>query len=509
MEPYRLSDVLASLNADPGLEVRLESPEVENNVTISNITFDSREAVPGTLFVCKGMAFKEEYLEAAAAAGAVAYLSETCYPVELPALVVNDIKRAQAVLACSFYHDPSRDLSVVGITGTKGKTSTAFYIDAALRADPSHRSALITGLVIDDGATRIASDHNTTPEALVLQGIFRTAADAGCDTAVMEVSSQGLKVDRTYGTTFKVGVFINIGEDHVSPIEHPTLEDYFQTKLRLFAQCEYAVVNLETDRVSEVLDAARACKGTFTYSARPGDGADIQLVEADHVGEGSWKLSVNTPQGLLTFPFRALGRFNISNACAAIAVGQILGIPNDLLVAALENVHVPGRAERYDSPDGSIVGVVDYAHNGISLDALLRGVREEFPLRELTVVFGAIGHKAFERRRGLGIAAGSYADRIVMTEDDPGPARVEDIAREVGAYISELGKDYTVIPDRVEAVRYAIATATPPAVVVLAGKGTEDTILRGKTWCPIDPDAKQFCDAVGIPFRGYRELLGL
>lgn len=472
----------------------------------ADLTFDSRAVGPRTLFVCKGAAFRPSYLSDAVERGAGAYLAaEPHGGCGLPGIVADDVRRAMARLACAFFGDPSHRLRVVGITGTKGKTTATFFTDAVLRARGAARSAMLTGVVIDDGLRR-APSHNTTPESVELQRHLANALRAGCDAAVMEVSSQGLKYDRTLGTHFEVGVFTNIAEDHISPIEHPTFGDYFSSKLRLFSQCSCAVVNLETDRCEAVLSAAGAAPRMLTYAADPRLGADVFPSKCVRAGEGSWDLEVSTPSGSFPFRFKGLGAFNVSNALAAIAACEALGVDHGAMARGLADVHVPGRMERYDAPDGTVVGIVDYAHNGMSMEALLRCVRSEFPGREVTVVFGSTGERAVDRREGLGRAAGRFADRVILTEDEPGRIPVADICAEIGGAVERAGGSYTVVEDRVQAVHLAVSGARRPAVVVLAGKGTEATMLRADGPQAYGPDARVLCAELGIPFAGYDYL---
>lgn len=473
---------------------------------LAELTYDSRAVVPGTLFACKGAAFKASYLMQAAQAGAVAYMAEHPYgEAAIPGIVVQDIRRAMAYAAQGFFGDPSRSTSVVAVTGTKGKTTVTFYLDAILKARDAAPSAMLTGVVIDDGSTRSVS-HNTTPEAIELQRHLARAVEAGCDTVVMEASSQGFKYHRTLGTHFAVGLFTNIGEDHISPIEHPTFEDYFASKLRIFSQSDCAVVNLDSDHRDEVLKRAAVAPRLVTYSMDASIGADVWLAECVHGGEGVWKLSIATPRGVLSCDFKALGRFNVSNALAAVAAAEVLGVSHEAMAKGLANVHVPGRMERYDAPDGSMVGIVDYAHNEMSMKALLQCAREEFAGREITVVFGATGERGTHRREGLGRAAGSLADRIILTEDDPGSVPVASIAAEIGEAVTAAGGHYEVVEDRAEAVHAAVAGARRPAVVLLAGKGAEDTILRSGGLVACKPDAQLFCEEVGVAFGGYGNL---
>ena len=475
---------------------------------IADLTFDSRSAREGSLFFCKGAAFREEFLVSAVAGGALAYVAERPFPQSgVPGIVVSDVRRAMAVAACAFFGDPSKKLDVFAVTGTKGKTTVSFYLDALLRKAHGGPNALITGVLVDDGLSRRRSG-NTTPEALELQRALAHAVAAGCTTAVMEASSQGLTYGRTLGAEFAVGLFTNIGEDHVSPIEHPTFADYFSSKLKVFDQSRRAVVNLDMDGRDDVLRAASRCERVLTYSMDGDSEADVRLVRGVRGEPGRWALNVEAPGGALSLPFDALGSFNVSNALAALCAAAAADVDLEAAAGALGHVRVPGRMERYDAPDGSVIGIVDYAHNEMSMVALLRCVREEFPGREVTVVFGSTGDRGIDRRAGLGRAAGLLADRVVLTEDDPGPVPVADICREIGEAVSAAGSDYRVVEDRGEAVHEAVAGAQAPSVVVLAGKGVETSIVRAHGSEPCPSDAERFCREVGLPFdKGA--LLGL
>ncbi len=268
-----------------------------------------------------------------------------------------------------------------------------------------------------------------------------------------------------------MGAFLNIGEDHISPLEHPDFADYFASKLLLFDQAQVACVNRDCDRAWEIRQAAARCSRVVDFSCRE-EGAQLY---ADRVfrQEGGASFRVRTPRYKGAFTLPMPGFFNVENALAALACAEALGAPEEPCVRGLRHASVPGRMETYSSAGGERTVVVDYAHNAMSLEALLSSVREEYPDRELTVVFGCTGGKGLDRREGMGRAAGRWADRIFLTEDDPGGERVEDICAQIARYVSPSGKPWRVVPDRADAVEEAIATAAPPAVVVLAGKGAE------------------------------------
>lgn len=462
----------------------------QDDPVIDFATDDSRQVVAGTLFVCKGKAFKREYLLAAIDAGAVAYISEIDYEVDLPHAVVSDIRRTLAVVADAYFDHPSGKVKVCAFTGTKGKTTCSYYLRGLLAKEAEligcHRPAFNTGVEFDDGIESGASKL-TTPESFVLQSRIAHAAEAGAPWLVMEASSQALKYERTGKVDFEVGAFTNIGEDHISPIEHPTLEDYFASKLKIFSQSRYAVVNLDMDHVDRVLECAARCERTVTFSLDNND-ADVYVRALRHSDRGV-VASVTTPRFERDVVIPTPVKFNVSNALAAIACAEALGVSEEAIVHGFEGVFVPGRMELYPTESGKILGVVDFAHNGMSLETLLRDLRENYPERELAVVFGATGGKGVDRRQTMGVAAGKYADRIVITEDDPGPEDPQVICDEIARNVAAQGNDnWKIVTDRAEAIATAVRETARPAVVIVTGKGNETRMLRknGPEPCEMD-----------------------
>ena len=469
-----------------------------------DMVIDNSQLVGGhALFVCKGAAFKREYLLQAIERGAVAYVSVEDYAVDIPWIRVSDIRRALGCLADLAYGHPSGETRVCAFTGTKGKTTCAYYLRGVLNLQAKraggHKTAYFSSTDYDDGIESGPSKL-TTPESFELQRHLRNAVSAGCDHVVMEASSQALKYDRTYGIEFAVGAFTNIGEDHISPIEHPTFEDYFSSKLRLFAQCRRAVVNLDMDHVARVLEAASSCERVFTYSLKD-PSADIYAERLVHEAEGI-VATVRTPRFTRDILVPTPVSFNISNALGVIACAEAMDVDEEAVVHGFEQVRVPGRMELYPSATGKIVGVVDYAHNGMSLETMLRDLRENYPERELAVVFGATGGKGVDRRETMGTAAGKYADRIVITEDDPGPEDPADIARTIAQFVEAQGnRNWAIELDRVEAIRRCVRETERPAVVVVTGKGCETRMLRanGPEPCPADgPVLKAALEEYGV-----------
>ncbi|MDY2777364.1 MAG: UDP-N-acetylmuramoyl-L-alanyl-D-glutamate--2,6-diaminopimelate ligase [Collinsella sp.] len=465
------------------------------DLPITHVSYDSRSIREGSLFICKGAAFKEEYLLQAIESGAVAYVSQTPYPrAHVPGLIVDDIRAVLAPLAARAYGYPASDLRISTFTGTKGKTTSSFYLKSILDKDAKERggapTALISSVVVDDGAERIPSKL-TSPEPLELNLYLARARRAGASDVVMESSSQALKYGRVAGLRFAVGAFTNISEDHISPIEHPTFEDYFSSKLGLFAQCDAAVVNLDMDRVDEVLSAAKACERTITYSLSD-PSADVTAISIEQRGHRTL-MQVRTPRFTGSVLVSSVADFNLSNALGAIACAEALGASQDAIENGLADVQVPGRMEYIPSPDPEVTGIVDFAHNEVSLRALLGNVRRSYPDRELCVVFGATGDKGIDRREGMGRAAGELADRIIATEDDAGTEDVRSICETIRRFALDAGAtDVVIEPDRERAMRLAIRGRRGPSVVVLAGKGSERHMARPGGYVPYEGDAEIF-----------------
>ena len=465
---------------------------LEMDRTVELASYNSKEVVPGTLFLCKGAHFKPDYLAQAAQKGAFAYVSEAPYPeVDLPCILVRDIRRVLAPLAVKYYNDPSRRVKVIGVTGTKGKSSTAYYLKHILDELGGKGCGVISSIDTWDGVERFES-HLSTPEPLELQKHFAHAAASGLEYVVMEVSSQALKYHRTLGTRFAAAAFLNIGTDHISPIEHPDFDDYFQSKLKIFAQAELSCVNLDCDHAREAreaLEAARAaCGSVLTFSRRDPAasvyGHDVRKADGDILfGVDAAHLS---GQYRLTMP----GLFNVDNALAAVAVCRGLGIPQEAVRSGLAKARVPGRMEVYSSGNGDVTAIVDYAHNRMSFETLFRSVREEYPGQRIVTVFGCPGKKAFDRRRDLGEISGAYSDLVILTEEDSGEEDTVSICKEIAGHVAGQGCKYDIQPNRGEAIRQAVLSCDRPSVILITGKGAETRQKRGLEYIDTPSDVE-------------------
>jgi acetylglutamate kinase len=479
------------LLSDPAAAI----PQPERTVTL--VSCDSQDVVPGTLFICKGAHFKAQYLRDAVAKGAMAYLAETPYEdVAAPCIPVTDVRRAMALLADYYYDHPSHKLKVVGITGTKGKSTTSYYLkyifDEMMSATGGQESGVLGSIDTYDGVERFES-HLTTPEPLELERHFANAAGAGLEYLTMEVSSQALKYDRVLGVELAAACFLNIGYDHISPIEHPDFEDYFQSKLKIFAQAALGCVNLDMDRADQVLAAAQTCRRLVTFSQRD----PSAVVYADQVAKQGNDIlfRVKTPRFLRRFRLTMPGLFNVENALAAIAVCEALGVPERFIDLGLQKARVPGRMEIYTNSDDQVIAIVDYAHNRLSFEKLFASVGEEYPGRRIVTVFGCPGKKALDRRRDLGEISGKYSDLVVLTEEDSGEEDTEDICRQIAPHVEAQGCQYSIQPDRGEAIRQAVLGCREPTVILITGKGAETRQKRGTAYidCPSDVAYVQDC----------------
>ena len=498
------------------------SVEIDGRIAseeISSITYNSRDAVPGTLFFCKGETFKPAYLTDALERGAFAYVSEVDYSQETkaPGLIVSDIRKAMAVVSVAFFDVDNLDLKICAFTGTKGKTTAATYMkkicDAYLRSldadagdvaragvgdgsgtgESSSECGCATSIETCDGRDS-AESVNTTPEVLEMQRLLRRASDNGSKFFSLEVSSQALKYDRTYGVPFDTAAFLNISEDHISPIEHPDFDDYFESKLRMFSQAKCGIVNLDCDKTEVILARAKAdCEEVRSFSRhdstadyyahdivtgrsstdfrvrfRNSAGTSDEYSDEDSDGEIGGSFDERITLGMI-------GDFNVENALAVIASAHMIGIPMEYIKEGLKE-SVGGHMEVFTTADDKITVIVDYAHNKLSFETLFSFIKENYPDRadNIVCVFGCVGGKAYQRRKELGELNGREARKLYITAYCPDDEPFEKIAREIAEHVEKVGGAYEIIEDRGEAIQAAIAGIDKPAVLIVAGRGREN-----------------------------------
>ena len=456
--------------------------EEKENTHIDWLTCDSRTVRENTAFICKGAAFRPEYLAAAAQKGANCYISETPIDLEgvapLIPLLVTDIRKAMAAASAWFFDYEKGRPMLTGITGTKGKTTTVWYLKAMLDEWEKEQGAPETGLISTvenyDGASRCDSVM-TTPEAPTLHEHLLHAKQHGIRYMMMEVSSQALKYRRVREIQFQVGIFLNISRDHISPKEHVDFEDYFSSKLSLFRQTKIACVNLNADHADRILKAAHKAERIVTFGTKKH--ADIRCSEIRTEGRHlSFRVTCDRFSERFTLGMK--GKFNIENALAAIAAAYIYGVPVACMRRALQKTHVPGRMETFASRDGRICGIVDFAHNRLSFEKLFDAAFQEYTAyRKIITVFGCPGGKAFNRRRELGIIAGLFSDEVILTTDDPGMEDPASISDEIRSYVEMTGCSCHLVTDRKKAVEQAVALAAEDhrnrTLILLLGRGSE------------------------------------
>ena len=495
---HHLNEYLEALKALKLIESTNVDPKV-GRLMVENLTYDSRRVTEGTLFICKGARFKEEFLLSSIESGAFCYVSDRRYNVdeEVPYIIVKDIRRAIAVLANIYYNKVWEKLKTVGITGTKGKSTTAYFVknilDKYAEAMGKKPCGVLSSIQNYDGVIDEES-HLTTPETLELHEHFEHMVETGIENAVMEVSSQALKYDRTYGITYDVGAFLNIGEDHISSIEHKDFEDYFTSKLRLFEQCHTLVVNRFSDEWNRVI-AAAAASGAYTVVFGRDETCDVYGYDIKHSPEGI-KFKCRTDRFDEEYSIALPGDFNVDNALAAIAICEALDVPLPYIKAGLADAKVSGRMELFRSKDGKVTVVVDYAHNKLSFETLFKAMKEEYPNHCISIVFGCPGGKAPGRRRELGEVAGVYSDMIYLTEEDAAMESVAAICEEIAGHLRPMGAKFEIIEDRRQAVLRAIRDAAEEdgnTLILVTGKGRETRMKRGTEYIdtPSDVDYVQ------------------
>ncbi len=444
------------------------------DVEVTDIIYDSRKVVPGSMFVCipGAVADGHKFAGAAVEAGACVLLVEK--EIELPVeadvtvIMVPDTHYAMAFVSAAFFGYPAEEMKTIGITGTKGKTTTTYLVKSILE-NAGRKVGLIGTIEIIIGDKHIHADH-TTPESYLIQKYFRQMADAGCDTVVMEVSSQGLMLHRTQGFVFDFGIFTNLEPDHIGKGEHKDFADYLHCKGLLFRQCRIGIVNKDDAYWKDVTQGHTCSLETYGIDSE----ADLRarnitfLKEAGNLGMGF------EVAGLLHYPVRIAtpGKFSVYNALTAIAICRHFGVEEEAVRRALLKAKVKGRIEPVKVSDDFTL-IIDYAHNAMALKSLLTTLRAYEPHR-LVCLFGCGGNRAKSRRYEMGEASGNLADLTIITSDNPRNEEPQAIINDIKMGIGRTDGKYVEICDRKEAIAYAIDHGEPGDIIVLAGKGHED-----------------------------------
>lgn len=460
----RLKDFLESLDytlLEGSLETEIES-----------LCFDSRKVKKGSLFVCiEGTeADGHKYAQAAVDAGATALIVTRPVTVtgKVAVVKVRDSRIALAYASAVFFDHPAEKLKVIGVTGTKGKTTTTYMVRSVLE-----NAGIKTGLIGTIEAI-IGDEHipakNTTPESYVIQEYFAKMVECGCEAVVMEVSSQGLMMHRTDGFTFELGIFTNIEPDHIGPNEHKDFEEYMACKGLLFRQCRYGIVNFDDEHTTEVLKG-HTCEVT-SYGLK--EGADIRAlnvnlvkrpgylgVSYDVTGAYEDHIEIDMP-----------GKFSVYNSLAALSICRHFGVEKETIRSVLKTAKARGRVEKVETGREFTI-LLDYAHNAMALNSLLSTLKEYEPGR-LVCVFGCGGNRSKLRRYEMGEVSGKLADVTIITSDNPRFEEPKDIMADIEVGMKKTSGTYTMIEDRGQAIAYAVEHAQTGDVIIVAGKGHED-----------------------------------
>ncbi len=455
-----------------GLEYECIKGSVD--VEVSEIVNDSRKVTKDCLFLCiEGANFDAhtiaaDVIKAGAGVLVISKDVETPEDADVTLIRVKDTRYAMAFISAAYYGNPADDMKIIGITGTKGKTTTTYLVKNILE-NAGHKVGLVGTIETIIGDKCIPAS-NTTPESLMLQQYFKQMKDAGCDTVVMEVSSQGLMMHRTQGFVFDYGIFTNMEPDHIGPNEHASFEEYMACKGLLFKQCKVGIVNCDDKHWKTVLDGHTCQLETYGFSEEADlRASDLQLVTgAGYLGI-DFKVS-----GLLNMEVVAdlPGKFSAYNALTALAICRHFGVKEEDIKKALLNAKVKGRIEMVKVADNFTL-MIDYAHNAMALESLLTTLKEYQPNR-LVCLFGCGGNRSKLRRYEMGEVSGKLADLTIITSDNPRFEEPQDIINDIKTGIDKTSGSYVEICDRKEAIRYAITHGEDGDIIVLAGKGHED-----------------------------------
>lgn len=459
------------------------------DIDVNNLDSDSRNIKEGDMFVAiKGFNVDgHNYIKDVIDKGAKVILAQTDVdkkiikeiPDDVTIILSENTRHALAICACNFYKNPSKKVKLIGITGTKGKTTTSFMTKSILEKE-GKKVGLIGTIASYIGDKKLEDSDRTTPESLKLQKMFKQMVDEGCEVIVMEVSSQSLKLHRVDGCEFDIAVFTNFSEDHISEKEHPDMEDYFNSKLKLFQMCKTGYVNaddLHTAKIPKLLPN----NDIITYGI---DNYCNVLAKDITITNSYVDFKVKLGQRNERVKTFIPGRFSVYNSLAAICVGLKLGCTPENIKEALLEVRVPGRSELVDNKEELTI-MIDYAHSPESLENILNAVKS-YTRGKVICLFGCGGDRDPGKRPIMGEISGRIADYSIITSDNPRTEDPEKIVSQIEEGIKKTNGKYVCIVDRIEAMKHAVEVAKKNDIVVLAGKGHETYQIIGHEKYPFD-----------------------
>ena len=465
---------------------RLEYEVVQGDdqIEVTELINDSRKVTEGSVFVCISGAVSDghAYVQQVAEKGAAAVIVEKDVeaPEGLTVIKVENTRYALALTSAAYFGYPAEKLKVIGITGTKGKTTTTYMVKSILE-EVGIKVGLIGTIEAIIGDKSIPA-NNTTPESYTIQKYFSEMVEEGCECVVMEVSSQGLMLHRTQGFVFDFGIFTNIEPDHIGPNEHKDFDDYLHCKSMLLKQCKVGIVNRDDEHFERIIDGHTCELETYGFSEK----ADLRAEDAKLVGRKGYLGISYHVKGLLDFPVEIdiPGKFSIYNSLTAIAICRHFKVSEENIIKALKVAKVKGRIEMIKVSDEFTL-MIDYAHNAMALESLLGTLKEYNPHR-LVCLFGCGGNRSKLRRYEMGEVSGKMADLTIITSDNPRDEDPQAIIDDIKIGMAKTDGKYVEIPDRKEAIAYAIHHGEPGDIIVLAGKGHEDyQEIKGKKY-PMD-----------------------
>ena len=439
---------------------------------VTTLVYDSRKVEKGSVFVCISGSVRDahDFITDVVAKGAAAVIVEKDVELQegVTYIKVANSRLALACMSAAYFDHPARKLKTIGITGTKGKTTTTYMVKSILES-AGIKTGLIGTIESIVGEKRIPS-ANTTPESYRVQELFHEMVEAGLDAVVMEVSSQALMLHRVSGFTFDIGVFTNLEPDHIGENEHKDFADYMHCKSLLFRQCKLGIFNGDSEHLEGILKGHTCEVETFGYGKNNDLVADGVELKKDHGALGvryhvsglmNFDVEVNVP-----------GSFSVYNSLTAIAICHHFGVDVEKIKHALLHVSVKGRIEIVPVTKRYTI-MIDYAHNAMALESLLTTLREYEPGR-LVCLFGCGGNRAKSRRYEMGEVSSRLADLTVVTSDNPRNEEPMDIINDILVGVHKADGAYVTIPDRKEAIAYCMKNAQDGDIIVLAGKGHED-----------------------------------
>lgn len=441
---------------------------------VSEVVNDSRKITKDCLFICIVGANFDGHTAAAQAvengAAALVVSQEITLPQDAAVTVirVKDTRYAMAFISANYFGNPADSMKIIGVTGTKGKTTTTYLVKYILE-NAGHKVGLVGTIETIIGDKAIPAS-NTTPESFVLQQYFKEMKDAGCDVVVIEASSQGFKMHRTQGFTFDYGIFTNIEPDHIGPNEHADFEEYLECKAMLFKQCKVGIVNCDDRHWQQIVKNHTCEPETYGFD----ENADLRASDLKLVtGAGFLGIDFKV-SGLVNMEIETdiPGKFSAYNALTAIAICRHFGVNEENIKKALLGAKVKGRIEMVKVSDDFTL-MIDYAHNAMALESLLTTLKEYHPNR-LVCLFGCGGNRSKLRRYEMGEVSGKLADLTIITSDNPRFEEPQDIIDDIKTGIGKTDGKYIEICDRKEAIKYAITHGQKGDIIVLAGKGHED-----------------------------------